>query len=309
MEHFVREITFSNASKPFGFVVPVPAKPEVEKVTESPFPSLNQHYPFSNSDASEGFGSKGAPRGAAGGIGGPRGVEVIEAKKVGSFTSFVIAADDPAAFRAWLEKNQFDTNAESERWLAHYVALKFVYVALRYDAPAAGAPGPSKSGAPVSALGSETKSETLRISFPTDLPFYPYLEPGAPSGSGPRVLAVWFMSEDPMVPVAVGPGGGTPWKRPWEEGRRFADLGRYATTGSLPNELRKFVPETTPKTVLGIFKPASLTVQHFEDQKKSRKGWGDVVFVPSVPSVPSKDEGALRAKMAPLLDPKTGALQ
>ncbi|MFO0678986.1 MAG: DUF2330 domain-containing protein [Polyangiaceae bacterium] len=306
VEHFVREITFTNASKPFGFVVPVPAKPEVAKVDVSPFPKLNERFPFK--DPSEGFGDRGVGSGSPAGISKGRGgtVQVLETKKVGSFTAFTIAADDAAAFRRWLDTNQFETSPESERWLAHYVDLRFTYVALRFDGrPMGDATTGGANGAKVSAVG--TTSETLRISFPTDVPFYPYLEPTAPAADAPRVLAVWFVSDRARTPVALAPGPASdvPWKRPWREGKRYEDLGRYATTIVFPEGLRKFVPETKPSENDGVFRPASLTVQHFEDQKRSRVGWGDVLFVPEMASGTTTGKDAI-STLVRVLDPKTG---
>ena len=51
----------------------------------------------------------------------------------------------------------------------------------------------------------------------------------------------------------------------------------------------------------------SLSIQVFEDQKISRQGFGDVVFVPNAPVAMSDAELAKRRPFFTLLDPRRGA--
>jgi hypothetical protein len=92
IEHFVRSITFKAEDHPFGFVVPTPSKPTVAPLKTNPFPVLREVFPFDPPPVNPngGFG-KGHGRLGGGGI------RVIEVSKVGSFTAFVLAADDAAA--------------------------------------------------------------------------------------------------------------------------------------------------------------------------------------------------------------------
>ena len=88
----------------------------------------------------------------------------------------------------------------------------------------------------------------------------------------PRVLAVWFVSPERSVPVAnLADDRGGHVKRPWTEDTTHA----AATAVALG-------PALGPLAALLPGAPTDpLVVQTFEDQKSSRKGWGDVVLVPA----------------------------
>lgn len=274
-EHFIRQLAFRNAKEPFGFVVPTPSRPTVAKVDGSPFAELAKRF-----SPEQGFGlmGLGLGGGAGSGHGATRGaqpkVTVLSKERIGSFTAFVLAASDAGALTTWLKQNQFETTTESRAWLEHYVAVGFYFTAFRYEPDSAVA-------------GKALKSETVRISFATPLPFYPYREPEHPTGDPelPRVLAVWFVSPERAVPVASDsdPTGGH-LKRPWTE-----DTVHPGTTAS---ELRPTLGALAD--LLPGAPDAPLVVQTFEDQKTSRKGWGDVVLVPE--SASSVDP-ARRARM------------
>jgi hypothetical protein len=278
-EHFVREVAFRNGNESFGFVVPTPSRPEVAAVAHSPFVALQAAAPTddfgadaSANDDKEGGG--GAPLATAS---ARAPVEVLEVSKVGSFTAFVIAASDAAAFTSWLEKNGFSSTPSSDEWLRHYVRLRFFFVALRYDPP-------EKAG---KAPGS-TVSETLRISFTTPVPFYPYLEPRGPARSPHRLLDLWLVSTLPWTPVAARSGSdGVDWVRPLRPTRGYAP--RSSLEGALGPELSQLLPT------------GELSVQTFQDQKASREGLGDVLFAPLQP-------GALGAPQLERLRPLLGLL-
>jgi hypothetical protein len=204
-EHFIREVVFSEAREPFGFVVPTPARPEVAKLQKSPFAKLRESFDFyapervvrladADSDASS--------------------VKVLEVSKVGRFTAFVLSASDAAGLSSWLSQNGFVNTPATDVWLAHYVKLRFFYVAMRYE-PSAGAKG-------------KTTAETVRISFDSPLPYYPYLEPDAPIGKGParpRLLEIWLVSTRDFVPVSPRSREKADWVRPFLNGARYTSSG------------------------------------------------------------------------------------
>jgi hypothetical protein len=289
-EHFVREVTFQRAAQPFGFVVPTPSRPEVAKVDKSPFVDLDKKFPFGLDLTIGGGQGFGAGRG--------RLVEVLEIKRLGSFTAFVLAASDAAALKRWLDENQFQTRPTAEAWLAHYVKLGFYYVAFRYE------PGGGKKG--------DVHAETMRISFKTPHPYYPYLEPDPDESTPPaleRALAVWFVSQQRMTPIAAVRGkDGVSWKKPWREGLSpkpppLESEVRAVVGPKLP--LPRGVPMKIP-----LRDPdgrPQLVVQTFEDQKTSRRGFGDVVFVPEEPKDFGEEEIAKRRALLPILDPSLEA--
>ena len=177
-EHFIREVTFDRANESFGFVVPTPTRPEVASVAASPFATLRSKFPFVDPLAQPLRGGGGGT-GDGFGVGHGRGVTVLEEARIGSFNAFVLAADDPTALAGWLAQHKLTTTHEAEPWLAHYVKMKFFYVAMKYD------PTLADFGADARR---KLQMETARISFDTPIPFYPYFEPDPKPGASPMPL-------------------------------------------------------------------------------------------------------------------------
>lgn len=257
-EHFIREVVFRGGKDPFGFVVPTPTKPQVFKVEVSPFDGFERAFPFVQPPPrppDRGSGPDAAPAGS-----GVASVDVLEVKKVGSFTAFVLAASDAKALQGWLNDNGLTSTAENDAWLAGYVAREFFYVAFRYE------PGDAAS---TEAL----KAETVRVTFSTPVGFYPYREPSHALGTttAERVVALWYASPAPVVPVSLGKDGDTEvWVKPFKEGWSRRDVPFVALTQYLGPEEDKLVPAVQ-----------AMSVQPFEDQKTTRPEFGDVVFLPA----------------------------
>jgi len=265
LEHFIRQIAIRDPSPGFGFVVPVPEKPIVTKVKEQPFARLAERFPVQS-----GLGLGGIRGGGRGGgmAAAAAPVVVLSRSKVGSFTAFVLAASDAKALQKWFSDNQLVVPPEAEAWLGHYVKLGFYFAALRYEVPEK----PADKGA--------TRAETIRISFKSPLPFYPYREPVHPRPSDvERELAVWLISTRAYTPISLfepGPtpaGGAAQWQRPLDQ-RSSRQVARGVLAGTLSDELLQLLPPSA----VGAAHP--LTVQVFEDQKRSRAGFGDIVMVP-----------------------------
>ncbi|MBX7080216.1 MAG: DUF2330 domain-containing protein [Nannocystaceae bacterium] len=277
-EHFIREVAFRRAQEPFGFVVPTPTRPEVDKVHPSLLKDFRIDFPFES--IARGLGIVGMGYGTGSGVGfGGRGVTVLEEKKVGSFTAFVLAADDSAALSGWLEQHGLSTTPPGDAWLAHYVAMKFFYVAMRYDPPQ-------------HAKGEGTlAAETMRISFDTPVPYYPYLEPATPPGivADERLLDLWVVSSAKVVPLAVRERDDErTWIRPLREGASHRDA-RTTLEGLAALE--------------GLLPEGELVVQTFQDQKRSRAGIGDILFAPAQQTELSADDRAALGTMLAILDP------
>lgn len=270
-QHFIREVAFVRAHEPFGFVVPTPTRPEVAAVKTTPFTKLREMFPFVPNPRRVGAPSGRAPGGS--------GVEVLEVAKVGSFTAFVLAATDAKALGKWLTDNKLVSNEASDAWLAHYVELGFFYVAMRYDPPA-------RSGSQTGGKSSEVVAETMRISFDVPIPYYPYLEPTREEAGATRLLELWYVGTEPVVPVVLREREGTrAWVQPLRRGLVNRDA-RFGLEAALEPELEELLPAGT------------LVVQTFQDRKREREGFGDVLFAfeQSKPLTPE-----LAAELAPLL--------
>lgn len=284
-EHFIREVAFRRADHSFGFVVPTPALPEVATVAGNPFTRLRERFPFAPPPPPVDQDS-GYSRGAGAGFGG-RGdvVQVLAVEKVGSFTAFTLAASDAGALARWLADNGLTSTPDADVWLEHYVRLGFYYVAMRYTPPpdvhTREAPGP-------------VAAETVRISFDTPIAYYPYFEPEPQhSPKSARLLELWYVGSDPVVPVArladpAQPAAPPQWVRPLRAGEHTRDA-RAVLTSALPRPLAKLLPA------------GPLTVQTFQDQKRRRSGFHDILFA-------FADARALTPAQQTALDPLLAAL-
>jgi hypothetical protein len=261
VEHFVREVAFRGGNETFGFIVPTPTRPHaMRSLLKSPFDALRESYPFAPPPPRVREASR-EPDGAKSATSNGGTVEVLEEKKVGSFTAFVLAANDERALATWLKDNGLGTTPTTEPWLAHYVRMRFFYVALRYN-PAPGA--------------ATIRSETVAIAFKSPVPYYPYHEPlDAPeraSDRPPRLLDLWVASPRPVTPVTtLATGSRRAFVRPFAAGQAWAPS--PALRDELDELLGSGSGEPLPEGPLGL--------QTFQDQKTSRPGFGDVLFAPS----------------------------
>lgn len=256
-EHFIREVRFQRVKARFAFLVPTPSRPEIAKVEEEPFDWLADTYPFTPPPEPESSGLfDGESKSVA--AAPTRGVEVLEAKRIGSFTAFVLAATDGEALDQWLKDNDISRPGNAVPWLQHFVDLRFYFTAFRYEPP--------------SADGDNTNtmtSETVRLSFKSPAPYYPYLEPARGAVEAPeRDLRVWTISQTKLLPVAqrAVPGRPVRWESAWEAGHTY-DVEQASLAGQFPG-LKTLLPTADSR----------LQIQTFEDSKSSRDGWGDVVL-------------------------------
>lgn len=287
-EHFIREIAFAKADEAFGFVVPVPSKPTLSKVEDQDaFTYLRKYFPYETGLGRIGHGSgTGSGYGTGSGAGfGRGGVKVEEVRRVGSFKAYILSATDEEDLAAWLAENRFVASKGGEAWLRHYVQLGFYYVAMRYEPPRGKTRGQSDAKHPIDA-------ETVRISFQTPVPYYPYLEPAEPKldRNSPRLLEVWYVGSKPVVPVGVQERDGTKeWVRPLRHGHTYDDPRTDVVNAS--KELEEFLPK------------GELVLQTFQDQKRSRSGFGDVLFVPADGATLTAERTRELEPMLAVLDP------
>ncbi len=283
LEHFVRQVAIRDPSPGFGFVVPVPEQPVVAKVAESPFEKLAERFPVHAN-----LSVPGALGGLGSGAGAPTGapVQVLSRSKVGSFTAFVLSASDPKALQKWFSDNRLVVPAEAHAWLTHYVKLGFFFAALRYEIDEK------------DLTTKTTRAETIRITFKSTLPFYPYRESERPHPSDqPRDLAIWLVATQPYTPVSLFESHGTGrWKRPLAE-HLSSSLLRSSFDGVLSQELMSLLPKGWGEDG----RPLSLQV--FEDQKRNRTGFGDIVMVPKQQAAPGALNLARSRKLMASLDP------
>jgi hypothetical protein len=174
----------------------------------------------------------------------------------------VLAAHDAAALAKWLADNQLTSTPASGRWLEHYVRMGFYYVAMRYDPPADARAPPERP---------DRRRDRAHLLRYADR-LLPILRTGAgarPEGAA-RLLEVWYVGSDPVVPVAqhVEPAESPArprWVRPLRPGKKDPRA-RTRLVAALLDELEALLPE------------GELVVQTFQDQKRRRTGFGDILF-------------------------------
>ena len=258
IETFIRKATFATSSADFGFIVPTPTLPALEVADGVAFASLasltaaryeyvtETKYEFDlglscGMAAHDTFKSVGAALpGAA-----KEAVQVLNRQRVGGYEATSLMAESPAKLRAWLEKNQYQARPELEAWFKAYTEAKWVLTAFKIVGPA------SKTSASVNA-------DTVKMTFATPRPFYPYREPtDARAGAGfARSLSVYFAS-DRRYDGTLGEAGEWPGRAVWS----------------------KPLPEVTAKFV-GL-PPGAYTLTEFTDRSSPRPGTDEVYFAPA----------------------------
>lgn len=192
VEDLIIQVQFSGAASDFGWIVPLPSKPEVSVVDADVFPELRA-YTFARSkwgvyaeDFAGGYAGRGS--GAPGLAGGPSGdVEVYETKKVGVYEISTLRAGEADALVEWCQSNGYHVPESAMGILDEYVSKRWVFAAMRIASAE-------------QSVGQELQSGTIqpvRFSFATDEAIYP-LRISAINGSASDVL-VYVLANDTLI--------------------------------------------------------------------------------------------------------------
>ena len=275
IEHFIRTADFQSSSSDFGFLVPTPGKPELAESsaevfaaladitkprTEIRFHSIERWMPkdiirkwFQKQNAK--LADKETDEEP------PGRVRVVEQKRVGGYDAAVLQASDPKLLRDWLTANGYAARPSLEEWFKPYTAGGWYISAFKIATDAATAGTASVSNAAV------------RISFPTDRPFYPYREPAEmQSQYGGRELGVFVLSSA-RVSGTIGAGQGArtwPGRTVWANKVSADRLSKIATAGKLPEGVGRREWHLT----------------EFEDQSSPRPGTDELYFEPAAHQTP-----------------------
>lgn len=237
-EHFVRRAVFRSQAEHFGFLVPSPTPPTLaeekdevlDRLEQIVLPDIRYEDVWSGVDfmplSLMGL-SKSAPTAATSAA--PR-VQVLEQRRVGAFDAAVLRAEDAGALAKWLGDHGYDERPSLAAWLAPYVAQKWVVTAFKVADPDAATtdagvdPELAAIATPRSFGGG-----TVRMSFHTERPFFPYREPAdqrearTTSLSPSRALRIFFVGPA-RVTATIGSGatkfpGTTSWAGPLDAAR------------------------------------------------------------------------------------------
>lgn len=245
-EHFIRGATFAGSAREAAFLVPTPSLPELAAVTRDPFEAITERAaPARETQSKWGvslmplclsfFLLRSMKSEAL-----PAGVQILSRQRVGNYDATVLRGTSAAAITQWLAENRFPSRPALDAWLAPYVAQGFFFTAFRL------AEDPQQGG---------LAATTVRLSFDTPRPFYPYREPDDTAPHPGRLLRLAFV------------GNGTPRAKigddAWIPPKFSGELGRASWASPVP------LPEGA----------AWLTV--YEDDVTGRRGLGDVSFLPT----------------------------
>ncbi|MFN9507639.1 MAG: DUF2330 domain-containing protein, partial [Planctomycetota bacterium] len=250
IEHFVREAAFrgsANDDSDFGFLVPSPTQPQIEESDASVFSALNQKIqprvefkdrwsvdpfplvlsPFVLMETKVGSGlstdSAIAPA-----------LAVLENKKVAGYEVAVLKANDANELIQWLKDNQYQARKDLEEWVVPYIEKGWVITAFKYDSSS-----------------KRTQVGTVRISFATENPVFPYRVPKDQfiEGGKGNLLQVFV----------VGPGrasgslGQSPSNEAWMRGNlRFS-------MPVAPAEIEELIGAAVPRDQIKTDEPLWLT--------------------------------------------------
>lgn len=158
-ETLILSITFKGDTDEFAWIIPVPAKPEVDAGVDELFTGLAQLTNISYNDV----GSFGAVNLAPGGISEKSTVSVIETKKVDIYDIAVLTAEDTTDLREWLEENDYEYPENKEHLLKSYVNKNWYFVAAKVNAESLGVAQGLKTG----------HATPLKITFDSEKIVYP----------------------------------------------------------------------------------------------------------------------------------------
>ena len=181
-QHFVRKANFRTDARDIGFIVPSPSRPQLEESGDAAFNTLADITAASPPPFIPLPSCSVAPATARG------NVTVIERKRVAGYDATVLTARSGKDLNQWLKNNGYPYSSALAAWTKpylggdwHFTALKLVKDEDRAFDPDMGA-------------------SSLRISFKTDRPLFPYREPDSKAASTAlnrnyRILRIYFIAE------------------------------------------------------------------------------------------------------------------
>lgn len=153
IETLVLSITFKGDAEKFGWVVPVPNKPKIEKASDELFTSLKeltQALPQPLKKPS---------------LKVEEGIEIIETQKVEYYDITTLKASDSHSLNEWLNKNNFVFPKSANYILDSYIKNNWYFVAIKIDT--------SSLSSNVEEQLKEGHAVPLKLTFKSDQIIYP----------------------------------------------------------------------------------------------------------------------------------------
>jgi len=202
-EHFIRRASFRNeggkgAATDFGFLVPTPTKPTLAEADDLVFVRLEEATRPEQRTANAvewqlGISCMYLLRGKSESAHAPTSqVRVLDQARVGGYDAVVLEADSPSALSEWLGSHGYASRPALTAWLAPYVEKHWKMTAFKIAPRAEGDP--------------QVATSAVRMTFETEVPFFPYREP-EDQRTGPqsaRILDVYLVSTAGRLDGTIG---------------------------------------------------------------------------------------------------------
>lgn len=229
-EHLLLQVKYEGPLEEFGWLIPTPSLPKVEKGTMEPFYELSQL-----TQRRFGTPGAGATRGRMGTLsaaGEEERVKVIEIKTVGAYEVSVLSAQDSGSLERWLEAHDYSFPEGKSELVEEYARRDWYLFAakielnkgLGFKSVSATSPKDPQSAAKarkrVQSKLSSGELHPLLISFDTPKAIFP-LKISAVSGKSSEV-SLYIVAKEPLLdPFIFGRSAeklGQQYAR-WEEER------------------------------------------------------------------------------------------
>lgn len=259
-QHFIRKASFESEAEDFGFIVPSPSQPELDESGSEAFPLLTKLTepevkrrlrPVSFGCSANLSSPSGMPEGLA-----FCDVKVLEKKEVAGFDATVLEANSSQALLTWLKEHGYAYSEEIETWAKPYIEQGWKFTALKI----------AKKRTSQAKTGKGVDAASLRISFKTQRPLFPYREPDPKAfaqalGVKQRLLRIYFLAEARYR-------GDLTEDTPW--------TGKAVWAGSISEEARRLL--LAALKLPGNAGPAGMWLTEFEDRWPYQAAPTDLYF-------------------------------
>ena len=241
-EDFIRSVNFESHSESLGFIVPVPSIPEVADFDSEVFKKLDQEmerqrpkkylfFPkasYSNDFAADGGGGGGPPGSKSRG----GSVSVLAEYELSDYSVKVIRAESIEPLAEWLSTNDFYMRDALKDWLQSYLDKKWAFTVFN--------------------LKKKTKdtgfsSKSVRISFQSSEPVYPYRDSSDNVTTMGRSLLLYFLSDTLYAPDFLHSANTQ------EEASGWARFPLFSNKITLPNRWNEMLKENNSQAWLTVW--------------------------------------------------------
>ena len=193
-EDLILQVKYGGPVSEFGWLIPVPNKPTVEKGDMECFYELSKFTQRQFEYPSDHAASKSMTLGMDANVSGraePDPVKVVEIKTIGAYEIAVLSTEDTGALERWLKANHFEYPQDKSDVLAGYVKQHWYFVAVKINLKA------SWNRLSTEAKLANGELNPLHLTFASDQCIFP-LKISSVNGT-PSEVQVYVLSAEPRV--------------------------------------------------------------------------------------------------------------